>query len=122
LSNAQIRDRDGHRCARCGHSAAGCGGVLDVHHRQLRSADSTIGNEAAFNRVTLGRRCHDWAHSDKGILQARQEGWLVPRHGDPARIPIENHVLWPGTVVLLTADGGFRIWQGGDGDGDQLAS
>jgi hypothetical protein len=24
--------------------------------------------------------------------------------------------------VLLTADGGFRIWQGGDGDGDRLAS
>lgn len=109
-------ERDGFRCARCGQGPAGCGGVLDVHHRQRRSADATAGNEAAFNRVTLGRSCHDWVHSADGMVPARQAGWLVPRHGDPARIPVEAHTLWPGVAVLLTADGGFAVWQGENGD------
>lgn len=101
VTGAQIRERDGDRCAKCGST----NGPLDVHHRLLRSAGT---DERACNRVTLCRRCHDWLHKNRAY--ARDRGWIVHMSADPARIPVD-HVLWPAGPVLLLDDGGIEIWQ-----------
>jgi hypothetical protein len=103
LTNEQIRQRDGDRCAKCGSTSA-----LDVHHRLLRSAGS---DERASNRITLCRRDHEFAHRNRAW--ARDHGWIVSRSADPARIPVD-HVLWPAGPVLLLEDGGIEIWQADD--------
>lgn len=99
MSDEQIRERDGGRCARCGGSKGG----LHVHHRQLRSAGT---DERACNRVTLCVFCHSWAHHNPG--QAIEEGWLVGRYADPATEEIQ-HWLWPATPILLESGGGIIL-------------
>ena len=96
LSDEQVRERDGNRCARCGKT-----GSLHVHHRWMRSAGD---DETGCNRVTLCAWCHGWAHHNPS--QAVDEGWLVSRYADPAQVQV-RHVLWPTWPVLLEAEGGI---------------
>jgi hypothetical protein len=109
LSDEQIRERDGNRCVVCGLVCS----VLDVHHRKLRAQG---GDDRASNRVTVGRVHHDWAHANRD--EARRLGLIVPRRGDPARVPLEKHPLWPGQPVVLLDDGGIKLWLGEDDDDD----
>lgn len=90
-SDADIRERDQGRCARCGGS-----GPVDVHHRMPRSGGV---NEAAPNKVSLCRWCHRWVHANPA--EARRDGWVVSRSDDPAVIPVV-HWGWPAGPVLLT--------------------
>jgi 5-methylcytosine-specific restriction endonuclease McrA len=46
----QVKDRDGHRCVRCGSTRG-----LEVHHL---GAGAAGGQEAASDRVTLCGDCH----------------------------------------------------------------
>jgi hypothetical protein len=101
LTDAQIRERDGDRCSKCGRTS----GPLDVHHRWMRSAGS---DDRACNRLTLCRGDHDWVH--RNPQAARLGGWLLSRYADPARIPV-SHTLWPAGPILLLDDGGIQIWQ-----------
>lgn len=100
LTDAQVRERDGDRCARCGGNRGG----LHIHHRWRRSAGS---DERDCNRVTLCAYCHRWVHGNPE--QAMEQGWLVSRYADPAGVPVV-HWMWPAGPVLLAGDGGIRIW------------
>jgi len=100
LCDADIRVRDGDRCARCGKN-----GPLHVHHRRLRSAGGDE-RESGCNRVTLCAGCHRWAHLHPA--EALGEGWLVGRYQDPSEVPVQ-HYLWPAGPVLLEPGGGITI-------------
>jgi 5-methylcytosine-specific restriction endonuclease McrA len=54
----EIAERDEHQCVRCGSYQ------LDPvpHHVQYRSS---MGTGSKRNGVSICRRCHDWAHSNK---------------------------------------------------------
>lgn len=99
LSDEQIRERDGGKCARCG----GTGGGLHVHHRWMRSAGE---DERACNRVTLCAYCHNFVHAHPSA--AIDEGWLLSRYDDPAEVEI-LHALWPAGPILLEPEGGIKI-------------
>jgi hypothetical protein len=100
-TDAEIRERDGGKCARCGGNQGG----LHTHHRWMRSAGA---DERACNRVTLCAHCHIWAH--KSPAKATEEGWLVSRYDDPGQVPV-THFLWPGVQILLTDENaGVKIW------------
>jgi hypothetical protein len=97
LTDEQIRERDGNRCARCGGSKGG----LHIHHRWMRSAGE---NESACNRVTLCAYCHNFVHAHPST--SIDEGWLCGRYGDPAEIEV-RHFMWPTWPVLLEDGGGI---------------
>ncbi len=101
FTDAEIKERDGNRCARCGSTYN-----LHIHHRMLRSAGS---DERACNRVTLCQGCHNFVHMHPSV--SLDEGWLVGRYGDAEEVPIQ-HILWPAGPVLLTDDrAGIEIYQ-----------
>jgi hypothetical protein len=97
LSDEQIRERDGYKCARCGGGKGG----LHIHHRWMRSAGE---NESACNRVTLCAYCHNFVHMHPSI--SVDEGWLCSRYGVPEEVPV-RHKMWPSWPVLLEAGGGI---------------
>ena len=90
-SDAEIKERDQGRCARCGR-----GGNTDIHHRMPRSGGR---NENASNKISLCRGCHHWAH--RKPVDAVAEGFVVARTVDPAEVPLW-HFAWPAGMVLLT--------------------
>ena len=98
LSDEEIRERDGWRCARCAYS-----GNLHIHHRFARSGGK---NETAANRVTLCARCHSWAH--RNPVKAREEGWIVRAEKDPAEVHV-RHWMWPAGPIFLLGDGSVKI-------------
>jgi len=100
LTDAEIRERDGFKCARCASSAD-----LHIHHRMPRSGGS---DESAANRVTLCASCHRWCHAHPE--QAGAQGWVVLRSADPALVPVQ-HAVWPAGPILLREDGSVEIWQ-----------
>jgi len=102
VTAAEIRERDGFRCCRCGE-----GGTLHVHHRIRRSQG---GEDTASNQVTLCAKCHQYVHANP--YGARREGLLLQRDRDPARIPVD-HALFPAGPVLLGPDLEFIPWQTG---------
>jgi 5-methylcytosine-specific restriction endonuclease McrA len=72
--------RAGYRCERCGvHRDQAFGGVLDGHHRKLRSRG---GKDELSNLAVLCRECHEWAH--RNVLAATGLGYIVPSRADPA--------------------------------------
>lgn len=96
---AQIRARDGNRCAR--------DGVVDdlhVHHRVPRGQG---GRDYPENLVTLCFRCHHWAHHNPHA--AREGGWLLRAMDNPGIIPVQ-HFNWPAGPVLLGHELDFIIW------------
>lgn len=60
-----VRERDGHRCRRCGCAAKGVRG-LHVHHIQSWAGNPALRFDKA-NAVTLCRGCHEWVHSRKNL-------------------------------------------------------
>jgi hypothetical protein len=95
---AEIRLRDGDRCARDGVT-----GNLHVHHRIRRSQ---CGSNNPQNLITLCFECHCWVHANP--YAANKLGLLL-RHGeDPALIPV-RHFLWPAGKVWLSADLSFNL-------------
>lgn len=95
---AQIRERDGNRCARDGSSRD-----LHVHHRVRRSQ---CGSDSPCNLITLCARCHRWVHDHP---YAANRAGLLLRHGeDPELIPV-SHFLWPAAPVWLDGELGFRL-------------
>jgi hypothetical protein len=99
LTDVQIRERDGHKCARCG----GTKGGLHIHHRWMRSAGA---DESASNRVTLCAFCHNFVHMHPAT--SIDEGWLCGRYADPAEIEVQ-HWMWPAGPILLDPDGGVIL-------------
>ncbi len=91
-----IRRRDGGVCFRCG-----CGGVMDLHHRQRRRE----GGHGLANLIALCPGCHRWVHANP--TEARRCGWIVSSlaAGEPAEIPARHYT---GDYVLLDDDGGAR--------------
>lgn len=102
FTDADIKERDGNRCARCGNT-----NNLHIHHRALRSGTT---DERACNRVTLCQGCHNFVHMHPG--QSIDDGWICSRYGEgPDEVPIRHH-LWPAGPVLLTDDrAGIEIYQ-----------
>lgn len=95
---AQIRKRDGDRCARCGATSP-----LHVHHRIRRSQG---GRNDSSNLVTLCEPCHTWAH--RNPYKARDGGWLLRPSDDPRLVEI-RHVNWPAYPIWLDDAMGFAL-------------
>lgn len=95
---AQVRERDGDRCARCGSPHD-----LHVHHRVRRSQ---LGRDSWVNLITLCATCHEWVHRNPD--EARNGGWLLRGTDDPAQAEVD-HWLWPAGPVFLEDDGGIKI-------------
>jgi 5-methylcytosine-specific restriction endonuclease McrA len=87
---AQIRARDGNRCARDGSTFD-----LHVHHRIARSQG---GRNYCEGLITLCAACHTWVHSHP--YEAREDGWLLRGWENPAAVPV-THFNWPGAPVWL---------------------
>ena len=101
VSLAEIRDRDGNRCA---YPACGWPQNLHVHHRVRRSQG---GRDEPPNLITLCARHHQWVHANP--YAAKRKGLLLSRHTDPAAAPVD-HFLWPAQPVLLGPDLQFAFW------------
>jgi hypothetical protein len=95
---ADIRARDGNRCA-----YKGCTGNLHVHHRVRRSQ---CGSNSPANLITLCEACHHWVHHNP--YAARALGLLLRHDEDPETIPV-THALWPAAPVWLDEDCGIRL-------------
>jgi 5-methylcytosine-specific restriction endonuclease McrA len=86
------------RCVRCGGTLN-----LHVHHRLPRSAGA---DERPCNKITLCANCHRWVHEHPRL--SRIQGWIVPRHADPAVAPARHY--GQDEFVLLDNDYGFAPW------------
>lgn len=99
MNLAEVRARDGNRCAKCGSPRD-----LHVHHRVLRGQG---GRDDPENVITLCASCHRWCHHNP--YAARELGLLLRHTEDPATVPVK-HVLWPAGPVLLGPDLTFILW------------
>lgn len=69
-----------------------CGNAgTDWHHRRGRAVKDDH-THCPCNGILVCRRCHNRAHNQPA--QARDHGWIVPRHTDA-----------PGSVAALRFDG-----------------
>lgn len=64
---AQVLERDGHCCRRCGKSAT-TARSLHVHHVVAWDASEEL-RFAVFNGVTLCVSCHRWVHSKANVAR-----------------------------------------------------
>lgn len=103
--------RADYRCERCGkHRDQAFGGVLDGHHRKLRSRG---GKDELSNIAVLCRVCHEWVHGHPGT--ATGLGYIVPSRAVPARRAMQLHdKSW-----VLLADDGTYAWRGPTEPGEQ---
>ncbi len=101
--------RESGRCLRCGRPLGEPRSPSwSCHHRQLRSQGGSDGPEnraALCGSGTTG--CHGWAHHNR----ADAAGWVVPSHGDPARVPV---LSWDRGLILLDGEFCWSIWTGED--------
>lgn len=74
-------------------------GGHQAHHRKLRSQG---GLDAVENLLAVCGYCHEWVHAHPSVAQLN--GWIVPRHADPA---IRGVVLHDRRLVLLDPDGSY---------------
>ena len=68
--------RAGGRCELCGAPAT------DYSHRKARSQQ---GAWSPSNALHLCHQCHAYCHAHPE--EAREQGWFVPSHTDPATVP-----------------------------------
>lgn len=94
-----VLDRCEGRCEACGEPL-GREFVTHFHHRKLRGQG---GDNEPCNIVALHSVCHVLAPRavHQNTAWARERGLIVPRHLDPAQVPL---VLPSGRVVLLDPD------------------
>lgn len=79
---------------------------LQIHHRRPRGMGGTR-RESTNSPAALVLVCsthHAWLESHRDL--ARQRGYLVPQHAEPADVPILHRGVWSwlcddGTVVPL---------------------
>lgn len=73
-----------------------------MHHRLHRSHG---GGDAAVNLIHVCRQCHEDAHqaSDRYVIGVSVRSGVGPEHS-----PANRPVLYRGTWVFLTVDGGIR--------------
>lgn len=93
---AEIVDRDGCACARCGRGVdlPARGVAWSIHHRRPRGMGGS--KNPAVNAATNGvvlcgsgtTGCHGWVEANRD--EARVSGWLVPQWRDPAEVPIRS--------------------------------
>lgn len=102
-----VRERAGGRCERCGTALRG---DWSCHHRRPRGmggtrrfdANSPVNLLALCGSATTG--CHGEVEADREA--AREAGWLVRLHADPALIPVP--IFGRTRLTYLTDDGGYR--------------
>lgn len=85
-----------------------------VHHRTSKGMGGSALLESPANLVTLCGRgnadlCHGKVHGNP--QWARNHGWTVSRHLDPAEVPVDTYRGW----VLLDAIGGWIPYLGETG-------
>lgn len=91
-----VHERDQGRCCMCGINLAGTD-RRSVHHRAPKGMGGSALLESPANLVTLcglgnSDGCHGKAHSNP--QWARNHGWIVSRHLDPAEIPVDMVDGW----------------------------
>lgn len=97
--------RDGFACCLCGATYP-----LNLHHRRTAGMGGTRRPEshAGANLMVLcgsgSTGCHGWVTENPDL--ARQRGYVVRQHANPADVPVIVHGVWSwlcddGTVVPL---------------------
>lgn len=81
--------RDGFRCVICQDSD-----VLQIHHRRPRGMGGTRreSTNGPAGLILLCENCHSWVESHRDL--ARQRGFLVPQHAEPADVALIWHGQW----------------------------
>lgn len=81
--------RDGFRCVICQDSD-----FLQIHHRRPRGMGGTRreSTNGPAGLVLLCERCHAAVESQRDL--ARQRGFLVPQHTEPADVALIHHGVW----------------------------
>ena len=99
-ARTRVRNRAGGRCERCGKA-----GQLEAAHRKSRAQG---GPWAPSNLIALCRLCH--AESHHRPAWSMQHGFMVPRNGNPAEVPVQVLVwgLMP-AMVLLDDEGQYHL-------------
>lgn len=97
-SRQLVKARDRWRCARC-RKFLNEGG--ECHHRRSKSVRDAV-THSPCNLIYLCGADHRWVHANP--LLAKAEGFIVSRHSDPRKEPLQ-HALWG--LVLLTEQGKF---------------
>lgn len=94
------RNRAGDRCEGCSRAA-----LLEHAHRKSRAQG---GGWEPSNAMRLCRTCHAYSHHQPDW--SIQRGWMVPRDGDPALVPVVIRV-WGLMLsqVLLDDEGQYVI-------------
>jgi len=101
-----VRERDDHRCARCGRSASFGYLPLTTQHRVARGMGGTKDPAVNLpsNLLTLcgdgTRGCHGWVEANPA--EAKDHGWSVRRGQPPAEVPVWT---WRGWVLLDNSGG-----------------
>lgn len=96
----RLYQRSGGRCEAL--LADQCTGWAEhAHHRKLRSRG---GNDTVGNLTDICHRCHEYVHSSRGAVRAKDWGWLVHSYADPTEVPLMRLGRW----VLLDDEGGIR--------------
>ncbi len=89
---------------RCGGFCEACGvdRPEQMHHRRARGAGGSrrADTNTASNALAISAACHALIESRREF--ALDRGWLVLQGHNPSEVP----VVWQGTWVLLTDDGG----------------
>lgn len=99
-SRVLVKNRDMHRCFRCGAPAGA--GRGEWHHRRSRSVRDEH-RHAACNGVWLCGTCHRWVHAHP--FEARGKGLIVSRYSaTPCLVPVLSHFGW----LVLACDGKFK--------------
>lgn len=90
--------RAGGRCELCG------GPPTDYSHRKPRSQGGTW---SPVNALHLCHVCHAYCHAHPE--EARDQGWFVASHQNPADVPAHLS-MWLGTGWFLLSDwGGYDV-------------
>lgn len=94
-SRLAVQNRSQGRCERCG------GPGHHWHHRRSRSIRDELTHSPA-NGTLLCTFDHAWVHAHP--KEAKIEGFIVPRWGDPLSVPIKR---WDGVSVYLNVFGDY---------------
>ena len=103
-----VWNRDQSRCFICCRLLLYGNGGYSIHHRRPRGMGGSkdpVTNSPANLLLLCGSGtsgCHD--RIERGRLEARSNGWLVPYYDDPRLVPA---LRWRRSLVWLTETGGL---------------
>ncbi len=108
ITRLLVLERANYRCERCGRTVIAA--LYSLQHRRARGmggsrrkdTDTAVNAGVLCGSATSPDGCHYAVEANP--MMARDEGWRVAQHEDPAAIPVR---LYTGQLVYFTSDGGY---------------